>query len=195
MQNDQLLTHCSSVYVLIHSCTCSFGYAERLSCSQYGLPQHLDLYVLYALQQCFNKSLFQMQTCTNIDCTLSSAVRRREDWGEQSEARLWKTSFQVISVSRVAPVGLRARRHRCCSHPLELIATPHSLLSKSLPFSAKSPVSLCLPPCSCPIAIHCFLRLHFWFTILCLCGAPSISLSPISITVDPSHSSFYLTVR
>lgn len=113
-----------------------------------------------------------MQTCTNIDCTLSSAVRRREEWGEQSEARLWKTSLQVISVSRVVPVGLRARRDRCCSHPLELIATPHSLLSKSLPFSAKSPVSLCSPSIFLPIAIHCFLRLHFWFTILCLCGAP-----------------------
>lgn len=135
-----------------------------------------------------------MQTCTNIDCTLSSAVRRREDWGEQSEARLWKTSFQVISVSRVVPVGLRARRDRCCSHPLELIATPHSLLSKSLLFSAKSPVSLCLPPSSCPLLFIASCdsisgSLYYVYVV-----PLSIALSLISITVDPSHSS-YLTVR
>lgn len=61
-------------------------------------------------------------------------------------------------------------------------------------FSAKSPVSLCLPPSSCPLLFIASFNSIPRFTMLCLCGAPSISLSQISITVAPSCS-VYLTLR
>lgn len=108
--------------------------------------------ILCALQQCFNNNLLQEQTCAPSLHILSPALSRLSDQGEQSEAQLCKTSFHVISVSRVILLGLGGSTlDRCDSHLLRLIATPHSLLSKSLPFSAKSLVSLCLPPSSCPL--------------------------------------------
>lgn len=41
--------------------------------------------------------------------SLSPAMSRPPDWGEQWEAQLCKTSFHVISVSRVTLLGLGAR--------------------------------------------------------------------------------------
>lgn len=66
--------------------------------------------------------------------------------------------------------------------------------SKSLPLSFKSPNSLCLPPSSCPLLFIAPRDSLFRFTILCLCGALSISLSPLSVTDSPSHS-VYLSAR
>lgn len=65
--------------------------------------------VLWALRRCFNNNSLQGQTCAPSLHSLSPAMSSPADRGEQWGAQLCKTSFHVISVSRVTLLGLGAR--------------------------------------------------------------------------------------
>lgn len=118
---------------------------------------------------------FQGQTCAPSLHT-HAAKKTRE-----SKERVCLAKFHVISVSRVTllrPRGLTW--DGCCSHPPRLIASPHSVISKSPPFLIPNHPSLFAYlhlPAHCyslllaaPFLVHCIMFMwyafHFFISVI-----------------------------
>ncbi len=99
------VTLCVCVRVLMHMlpwiCRVALLFSARAPPASGRVP--------CAPRRCFNNNSLQGQTCAPSLHSLSPAIRRLGDWGEQRRAQLCKTSFHVISVSRVTLLGLGAR--------------------------------------------------------------------------------------
>lgn len=146
---------CVCVSVLRHSCTCFLGYAEWLSCSQRGLRQHLAVSCeprggVSTTIRCRGKHVLH-------HCTLSLSCYKHP--GRPGSVQ--RSSAMLAFMSFLYPVlGPRGSTwDRCCSHPLGLIATPHSLPKTCLSLYQITCLSL-LTSIFLPIAIHCSSLVH-----------------------------------
>lgn len=154
MERDSLCV-CVCVSVLRHSCTCFLGYAEWLSCSQRGLRQHLAVSCeprggVSTTIRCRGKHVLH-------HCTLSLSCYKHPG----RPGRVQRSSAMLAFMSFLFPVlGPRGSTwDRCCSHPLGLIATPHSLPKTCLSLYQITCLSL-LTSIFLPIAIHCSSLVH-----------------------------------
>ncbi len=121
--------------------------------------------------------------CSITVYSLCPSLSSWEDHGEQREALLF-LAFHVMPVCSVTLLQPRGSTwDGCCSHPLWLIATSDSVLSKSLPFSIANHLSLfinlhLLAHCyslllATPLLFHCIMFVSAVFTslsLLCVTG-------------------------